>query len=110
MAILFNEIVFRNYIYLKQQDDKHIPVYILSYGYFAFIAVNLPEKELCSKVENLDATEDREASEESHRASNKTQLGNQGHLSRKGQCKRLFENKFVTFTSLSTRSKVAVSK
>ena len=38
------------------------------------------EKELDSKVDNLDATEDGETSEESHCASNKTQLGNQGHL------------------------------
>ena len=40
------------------------------------------EAELGGKVENLDATEDREAGEESHCASNHTQLGNQGHLIR----------------------------
>ena len=38
------------------------------------------EKELDSKVDNLDATEDGEASEESHCASNEAKLGNQGHL------------------------------
>ena len=34
------------------------------------------EKELDSKVDNLDATEDGEASEESHRSSDQTQLAN----------------------------------
>ena len=38
------------------------------------------EKELDSKVDDLDSTEDGEASEESHCPSNQTQLGNQGHL------------------------------
>ena len=38
------------------------------------------EKELDSKVDDLDATEDGEASEESHCASNEAKLGNQGHL------------------------------
>ena len=40
------------------------------------------EKELDSKVDDLDATEDGEACEEPHGASNHTQLGNQGHLIR----------------------------
>ena len=48
---------------------------------FANFSLNFPKKELCSKVKNLDATEDGEASEESHCATNQTQLCHQGHLS-----------------------------
>ena len=40
-----------------------------------------PQEELGCKVEDLDATEDGEASEESHCATNQTQLCHQGHLS-----------------------------
>ena len=39
------------------------------------------EEELGKKVENLDATEYREAGEESHRASDQTESSNKGHLS-----------------------------
>ena len=45
------------------------------------------EEELGEEVENLDATEDGEAREESHRAADQTQLGHQGHL-RHHTCKR----------------------
>ena len=38
------------------------------------------EEELGKIVENLDATEDREASEESHRASDQTKSPDKGHL------------------------------
>ena len=51
--------------------------------FFLFLAAAShfsPEEELEGKVDDLDATQDREASEESHGASNQTQLGNQGHL------------------------------
>ena len=37
-------------------------------------------EELGGKVEDLDATEDRETCEEPHCSTNQTQLGNQGHL------------------------------
>ena len=37
-------------------------------------------KELNSKVNNLDPTEDGESSEQSHGAANQTKLGLQGHL------------------------------
>ena len=43
-------------------------------------SLNFPKKEFCSKVKNLDATEDGEASEESHCASNQTQLSHHSHL------------------------------
>ena len=43
-------------------------------------SLNFPKKELCSKVKNLNATEYGETSEESHCASDHTQLGHQGHL------------------------------
>ena len=39
-----------------------------------------PEEELGGKVDNLDATEDREAGEESHCPSNQANSANQGHL------------------------------
>ena len=38
------------------------------------------EEELGEEVENLDATEDREAGEESHRASDQTKSSHKGHL------------------------------
>ena len=44
------------------------------------ISFNIPKEELCCKIENLDPTKDGEASEESHRATNQTQLSHQGHL------------------------------
>ena len=65
-----------NNIYLKQSDQNTFKEFFLSHWYFAFIAVHLPEKELGRKVNDLDATEDGEASEESHCASDHTQLGN----------------------------------
>ena len=54
--------------------------FILVFAAYPFPSV----EELGGKVDNLDATEDREAGEESHCASNHTQLGNQGHLMRDG--------------------------
>ena len=39
-----------------------------------------PEEEFGCEVENLDATEDGEACEESHCPSYQTQLGNQSYL------------------------------
>ena len=44
------------------------------------LRLNSPQKEFCCKIDNLDSTEDGEASEESHRSSNQTQLANKGHL------------------------------
>ena len=38
------------------------------------------EEELGEKIKNLDATEDREASEESHRSSDQSKSSNKGHL------------------------------
>ena len=74
-------------------------------------SLNFPKKELCSKVKNLDSTKNGKASEESHRASNHTQLGHQSHL--KGQTTLNICDTFsvlTTFTSFSTWSKVEVSK
>ena len=46
---------------------------ILSHNLFVCaLSLHLPEKELPNKVENLDAAEDGEASEEPHRAANET--------------------------------------
>lgn len=59
----------------KKQNIFHLRRINLACSSFDFL-----EKELDSKVDNLDATEDGETSEESHCASNKTQLGDQGHL------------------------------
>ena len=72
---------------MKQSDQNTFKEFFLSRWYFTFIAVHLPEKELGRKVNDLDATEDGEASEESHRAADQTQLGHQGHL-RHHICKR----------------------
>ena len=52
----------------------HLKVFI---GCFLFVSfLNSVQKEFCCKIENLDATEDGEAGEESHRSPNKTQLAN----------------------------------
>ena len=52
----------------------HLKLFI---GRFLFVSfLNSLQKEFCFKIENLDATEDGEAGEESHRSSNKTQLAN----------------------------------
>ena len=56
-------------------------------------------------VDYLNPTEDREASEESHCSSNKTQLGFQSHLYNFTWYIKL---SFFTFTSLSISSNVAV--
>ena len=77
------------------------------------------EKELDKKVEDFDATEDYwEASEESHRASNKANSSNHGQLWQKflfslnqNVRKILLEcKKSTTFASFSTLSNVALSK
>ena len=45
------------------------------------LAQSQREEELGEKVENLDATEDREAREETHGATNQSKSSNKGHLS-----------------------------
>ena len=44
------------------------------------LAQSQREEELGKEVENLDATEDREASEKTHRTADQAQSANQGHL------------------------------
>ena len=56
---------------------------ILSNIWFFFVSATYQfptEEELWSKVDNLEATENWESGEESHCASNQTQLCNQSHL------------------------------
>ena len=51
---------------------------------FSFLLIRLGqsewEEELGKEVENLDATEDGEAREEPHRATDQTKSTNEGHL------------------------------
>ena len=54
--------------------------------FLALMVFYLSEKELGGKVNNFDATEDREASKESHGTTNETQLRNKGHLIIKLNC------------------------
>ena len=56
----------------------YIGVFFFQLFIFLFIgsSPNSPQKEFCCKIDNLDATEDGEAGEESHRPSDKTQLAN----------------------------------
>ena len=42
---------------------------------FNFLVLKYSVNDLCSKVDNLDSTDDGESSEESHGASDETQLG-----------------------------------
>ena len=53
---------------------------ILWFAMIVCLAQSQWEEELCKKVENLDATEDGEAREESHGAADQTQSSNKGHL------------------------------
>ena len=65
---------------MKQSDQNTFKEFFLSRWYFTFIAVHLPEKELGRKVNDLDATEDGEAREETHGAADQAKGSNKGHL------------------------------
>ena len=59
---------------ILEMMGTHLKLFI---GCLLFVSfLNSLKKEFCCKIENLDATEDGEACEESHRSSDKTQLAN----------------------------------
>ena len=57
-----------------------MPQMIIGLVLIALLVQSQREEELGEEVENLDATEDREAGEESHRAANQAKGSNKGHL------------------------------
>ena len=93
------------YIYIKKNTEARktlIPGQSKKLGdissSFSNSSLNFHQKELWSKVKNLDATKDGEASEESHCASNQTQLGHQGNLGlRNGKKQFIFQNHLHIF-------------
>ena len=65
--------MIKGHLSFKNFMSQRATWYILSYHLFVcLLSLYLPEKELPNKVENLDAAEDGEASEEPHRAANET--------------------------------------